>query len=137
MLVTDDSEIVDVVTVEVSFVDWNVEDVLECVDDDVLLVIELDTTFVILLVCLVVVAVVTDVKDSIVFVFDKLVEVTLFVSSVDLDVKLSFVEIEWNVVKLVVASVLDGVDNSVFNGPDIVALLAVVWSAVEDFSVVI
>ena len=137
MLVTDDSEKVDVVTVEVSFVDWNVEDVLECVDDDVLLVIELDTTFVILLVCLVVVAVVTDVKDSIVFVFDKLVEVTLFVSSVDLDVKLSFVEIEWNVVKLVVASVLDGVDNSVFNGPDIVGLLAVVWSAVEDFSVVI
>ena len=134
---TDDSEIVDVVTVEVSFVDWNVEDVLECVDDDVLLVIELDTTFVILLVCLVVVAVVTDVKDSIVFVFDKLVEVTLFVSSVDLDVKLSFVEIEWNVVKLVVVSVLDGVDNSVFNGPDIVVLLAVVWSAVEDFSVVI
>ena len=137
MLVTDDSEIVDVVTVEVSFVDWNVEDVLECVDDDVLLVIELDTTFVILLVCLVVVAVVTDVKDSIVFVFDKLVEVTLFVSSVDLDVKLSFVESEWNVVKLVAVSVLDGVDNSVFNGPDIVALLAVVWSAVEDFSVVI
>ena len=137
MLVTDDSEIVDVVTVEVSFVDWNVEDVLECVDDDVLLVIELDTTFVILLVCLVVVAVVTDVKDSKVFVFDKLVEVTLFVSSVDLDVKLSFVEIEWNVVKLVAVSVLDGVDNSVFNGPDIVALLAVVWSAVEDFSVVI
>ena len=133
MLVTDDSEIVDVVTVEVSFVDWNVEDVLECVDDDVLLVIELDTTFVILLVCLVVVAVVTDVKDSKVFFFDKLVEVTLFVSSVDLDVKLSFVEIEWNVVKLVVVSVLDGVDNSVFNGPDIVALLAVVWSAVEDF----
>ena len=88
MLVTDDSEIVDVVTVEVSFVDWNVEDVLECVDDDVLLVIELETTFVILLVCLVVVAVVTDVKDSKVFVFDKLVEVTLFVSSVDLDVKL-------------------------------------------------
>ena len=35
VLVTDDSEIVDVITDEVSFVDWKVEDVLEFVDDKI------------------------------------------------------------------------------------------------------